>query len=145
MRFIAVDTETTGFASPELVELAAFDIETKQSFCERICPPKLIDAHATAVHGIRDEDVLNCRKTSDVLADFQKFLGSGPITLIAHNAPFDKRVLETSFHNAGLNLDAQWICTMAMSKQRYPDKKVPHSEEPVKHTLKDCCQRASVP
>jgi DNA polymerase III epsilon subunit-like protein len=112
------------------------------------------------VHGISNEDVSKCRNAQAVLDDFIQFLGNGPITLIAHNASFDKRMIESSFKVSISNdssaetytqiipkvlREATWICTMKMSKQRYPDKFVPMTSEPVKHTLKDCCNRANIP
>lgn len=150
MRFIAIDTETTGFRNPLPVEIAAVDVSSGQSFCERIkVPLGFLEASATAVHGISDKDLDGCASMSEVLQRFVQFVNDGPVTFVAHNASFDKKVMENAFAFCQTVVplpiqNAQWICTLSMSKKRLPLKFAPLTNHPVKHTLKDCCERANI-
>jgi DNA polymerase III epsilon subunit-like protein len=97
MRFIAVDTETTGLVMPMPIEIAAEELFSGATFCEKIRPTKAIDPGATAVHGLSEDSLKDCRSLKEVLADFLEFVGHEPVTFIAHNAAFDKKVLLNGF------------------------------------------------
>jgi DNA polymerase-3 subunit epsilon len=104
--FVAFDTETTGLrASDRLVELGAVRFRGSQiegEFVAVVNPGVPIPSEATAVHGIRDEDVTGQPRAAEVLPSFLGFIEGA--ALVGHNAPFDVRVLALELLRAGLRL-----------------------------------------
>ena len=104
--FVAFDTETTGLrVSDRLVELAAVRFRggvVEEEWSALVDPGVPIPADATAVHGIRDADVAGRPKAPDVLPAFLNFIDGA--ALVAHNAPFDLRVLSLELLRGGLSL-----------------------------------------
>jgi DNA polymerase III epsilon subunit family exonuclease len=104
--FVAFDTETTGLGlADRIVELGAVRFrgdEVEGEWSVRVRPGIPITAAASAVHGIRDEDVAGCAPAAQVLPDFVHFIEGA--ALVAHNAPFDVRVLSQELLRAGLPL-----------------------------------------
>lgn len=137
----AIDTETTGLRSPWPVEIAAVRVDDfSRAFCERINTPEPIDPRASDVHGIFAADLAHCRSELAVIKDFLVYLaehsaGQAPV-LVAHNARFDRAVLEGALRRCNLELPrgTTWLCTLEMSRARG------HA----KNTLAACCQRAGV-
>lgn len=103
---MAFDTETTGLRpSDRLVELAAvrFCGDTVEAeWSALVDPVRPIPPEATAVHGIRDGDVAGRPRAADVLPTFLGFIEGA--ALVAHNAPFDVRVLSLELLRADLGL-----------------------------------------
>ena len=140
MRYFAVDTETTGLKKPRPIEIAAVCIDDfSLSFCERIKPTIEIEAGAQKVHGISKESLIGCRSEAEVMKDFLAFLEkNGAYTLVAHNASFDRDVIENALKRSQLNsLQMPWECTMEMSKDRL-------KKDGARHRLSDCCERAGI-
>src|SRR5262245_20396696 len=104
--FVAFDTETTGLRdSDRLVELGAVRFRgglVEGEFTAIVNPAVPIPAEATAVHGIRDEDVAGEPRAGEVLPTFLSFIEGA--ALVGHNAPFDVRVLALELLRAGLRL-----------------------------------------
>jgi DNA polymerase-3 subunit epsilon len=104
--FVAFDTETTGLGlADRIVELGAVRFlgdQVEGEWSARVRPALPITAAATAVHGIRDEDVAGCPVAAEVLPEFLNFIVGA--ALVAHNAPFDVRVLSQELLRAGLPL-----------------------------------------
>jgi DNA polymerase-3 subunit epsilon len=104
--FVAFDTETTGLqVSDRLVEIGAVRFRgdvVEGEWSALVDPGGPIPPAATAVHGIRDEDVKNHPAAVDVLPSFLDFIEGA--ALVAHNAPFDVRVLSLELLRAGLVL-----------------------------------------
>jgi DNA polymerase-3 subunit epsilon len=103
---VAFDTETTGLQETDrLVELGAVRFRgdwVEAEWTALVDPGVPIPAAATAVHGIVDQDVSGCPLAVDVLSSFLEFIdGAG---LVAHNAPFDVRVLSLELLRAGMSL-----------------------------------------
>lgn len=152
MRYVAVDTETTGLYKPFPIELAAVYINNlEKTFCERIKLPFAVDIEpsAQAVHGITKQCLSNCRSEQEVLTDFIKFVTDGDFcasttTLVAHNAKFDKKVLDEAFIRNGFGEfinNFTWACTMQISKSLAKQS----NNIITKHKLSDCCERANIP
>lgn len=104
--FVAFDTETTGLrVTDRLVELAAvrFRGELVEGEWSALVDPGVpIPAEAAAVHGIRGPDVAGRPRAADVLPTFLSFIEGA--ALVAHNAPFDVRVLSLELLRADLAL-----------------------------------------
>jgi DNA polymerase III epsilon subunit family exonuclease len=117
--FVAFDTETTGLQSTDrLVEIAAVRFRGAQVEAEwtaLVDPGVPIPPEATAVHGLTDTDVRGCTPAADVLPAFLDFVQGA--ALVAHNAPFDLRVLALELLRAGLPLpDQPVVDTCALSR-----------------------------
>ncbi|MFT7485624.1 MAG: DNA polymerase III epsilon subunit-like protein [Candidatus Paceibacteria bacterium] len=92
---VILDTETaTLMGAPHLLELGAIrvtDGEIEDQFESLVCPQVEIEAGATEIHGIRQEDVRNAPLTGEVLKEFTAWAGES--WLAAHNTGFDASVL----------------------------------------------------
>lgn len=104
--FVAFDTETTGLrASDRLVEIAAVRFrgdEVEDEWSALVDPGVPVAPEATAVHGLRDEDVRGHPSAAEVLPSFLTFIEGA--ALVGHNAPFDVRVLSLELLRAGMQL-----------------------------------------
>ncbi len=99
MDFVAFDLETTGTQPLEdgIVEIGAvkfLDGHPQADFCKLINPGMPIPREAYEVHKISDEDVRDQPRIEEVMDDFTAYCGDLP--LIAHNAKFDFKFLETA-------------------------------------------------
>lgn len=97
MRFIAFDTETTGFLPgvDNIVELGAVlfvNGEPEAKFSTLVNPFRPIPPAASKVSGITDEMVKDSPSIEDLLVPFAEFCGDDII--VAHNAPFDFEFLK---------------------------------------------------
>jgi DNA polymerase III epsilon subunit family exonuclease len=117
--FVAFDTETTGLQDTDrLVELAAVRFRGGQVEAEwsaLVDPGVPIPPAATAIHGLTDADVRGHASAEEVLPSFLDFVHGA--ALVAHNAPFDLRVLALELLRAGLPLpDQPVVDTCALSR-----------------------------
>jgi DNA polymerase III epsilon subunit family exonuclease len=98
---VVLDTETAGCGgAPHLIEIGAVRLDSGEIFESFVRPQVTISAEATAIHGIRDEDVATAPLARDVLASFFEWVGED--WMAAHNAPFDARVIAFELHRAGI-------------------------------------------
>lgn len=99
MSTIFLDLETTGLSDQycAILEIAALYVEDGAvcaQFHEYINPGRPIPSNVSAINGIFDRDVVNCRREKEVLEAFVEWCsGLGVNKIIAHNAPFDMRFL----------------------------------------------------
>ena len=126
-RVIYYDTETTGLPQHEnrrskglfneqslfdvhIIELAAYDPKTKESFNELAKPPISIPEEATAIHNITNEMVATVEDYSSVGQRFIDWLSSHTekeetLVLIAHNGNgFDNPLLMAQCKKYGLEI-----------------------------------------
>lgn len=102
---VVVDVETTGLDkdTDRIISVAALrvdfsavqpngdaDAEVKY-FTADVDPGIPIHKDASAVHGIRDEDVRGRQSFAEIADDLREFIGDRP--LVGHNVAFDKRFL----------------------------------------------------
>lgn len=88
---LIIDSETTGLEGSYAVELAAARTDGTIVFERRLNPGVPITAGATAVHGIRDQDVAHCPRFAEVEAEFMALLESAS-RVIVYNVDFDRSV-----------------------------------------------------
>lgn len=108
---IILDTETTGFEEPEVIELAWREpggLGLVNVFLKKYKPSKMIEWGATATHHILMEDLLDCEPTSQAALDFppSRFI-------IGHNVDYDCDALGQP--------EGKRICTLAMSRALWPE------------------------
>lgn len=132
LRQIVLDIETTGIDPMEghrVIELAAVELVdrhiTGRAFHMCIDPGRDIDAGATAVHGITNDQLMGEPSFSDIADAFLEFIGKAE--LIAHNASFDIKFLNQELELAGLDhLDEtcpKITDTLQMARTLRPDQR----------------------
>lgn len=106
MRYVTLDTETTGLNSKgnvclnhRIIELACVEIIdgriTENTFHTYLNPGVSISPKATKIHGIKNKSLKGKPKFSDIVKDFLSFIGTSHV--IIHNAPFDIAFLDQEF------------------------------------------------
>lgn len=133
MRQIVFDTETTGMPVTEghrIIEIGAVELidrrPTGVTFHYYLNPDRAIDAGATAVHGITDDDLRDKPRFADIVDEFLAFIDGAEV--IAHNAVFD-----TEFLNAELaripgarsmeTATRQITDTLAIAREKHPGQR----------------------
>jgi exodeoxyribonuclease X len=120
MLAIVVDTESTGFRNPEIIELgwAIVDFDngrfSKRKNGSQLYEPKgEIEPGAAAVHGIVAEDLVGCWPSEEAVNAFARVLNKyRPSYLIGHNVDHDWKLLQTP--------NVKRICTLAFSRELWP-------------------------
>ncbi len=120
---IVLDTETATLrGAPHLLELGAIrvaDGEVLDSFDSLVCPTVPIDSAATEIHGISEQDVRSAPHPHEVLTAFQDWAGED--WFVAHNAPFDARVLGFEDARHGISPPtAPFIDTLPLARKSFP-------------------------
>ena len=114
MKFLFLDTETTGLSEPRLVQLA-YHVDGESMYsCGIFKPPKPIELQAQMTHHITEEMVADA-PTFQGSPDFERLQTLlNECVLVCHNAMFDIRVLK----NEGLTVKHN-LCTYLMAKKIY--------------------------
>ena len=127
-RSILFDTETTGLEptrGDRVIEIAALelvnDLPTGAHFHTLIDPERDVPAEATRIHGYGNVHLEGAPKFAAIAGAMLDFFGDGP--LVAHNAPFDRKVLFTCCDKAGLaKPDAPFLCTVRIARTHWKFK-----------------------
>jgi len=128
MRFIMLDTETTGL-SPQsgdrMVEIGAVEvtqraIQMDTKFHRLINPCRPIPDVVVRIHGIDDAKVKGAQTFAELAPEFLDFIEGA--TLVIHNAPFDLGFIMHELSLAGLpNIgDIPVIDSLIMARKRHP-------------------------
>ena len=106
--FHILDTETASLQGG-VVELAYLEVDADlnvlSEFCSHVNPERPIDPGAQKVHGITDEMVKDAPTLAEVASHF-----TGPIEMIAHNAHFDRRMIQPTIQVGTM------LCTLKMAR-----------------------------
>lgn len=136
--YVVFDTETTGleFRIQRIIEIGAIkyiDHEPVDKFQILIDPEIELDDFITDLTGITNDDLRGKPTIDMVLPYFFDFIGD--FTLVAHNAPFDIKMLACEAYRCGIKLvDNKIIDTVTLAKRCIPKTKV---ENYKLSTLKD--------
>jgi DNA polymerase-3 subunit epsilon len=123
-RHVVVDLETTGLSPRQghrVIEIGAVVVENGAIVGEFTT---LIDAGVPvppivqAIHGITDEMLAGQPKPEEVFPLFRAFIADS--VLVAHNAAFDVRFLRHEFAGLKMGLPNRHVCTLEMSRLRFP-------------------------
>jgi len=103
------DLETTGTdpATDKIVEIATLRIETdgsREARTRRVNPERPIPVEATAIHGIRDEDVRGEPTFSRMARGLLEFIGDSDLAGF-NIVRFDAPMLDREFRDCGLDLE----------------------------------------
>ena len=122
-RFVVIDVETTGFSrNDRIVEVAAVSIDPQSwrvtdEFDTLVNPQR--DVGPVGVHGISASMVETAPTFGEIAAALARRLHRA--TLIAHNLPFDARMLGIEFARLGAAFDAgSGFCTYRATRYRLP-------------------------
>ncbi len=119
---IVLDTETTGLVAGEcqVIEVYALRVQDGQPGVDELHrlvllePGARVDATALAVNGMDPysaEHLRDAVSLHQVIEELDAWIGNGA-TIVAHNASFDRRMLEADARRVGLELcRAKWFCT----------------------------------
>lgn len=121
---IVLDFETTGL-SPQYgdraIEIGAVLIEDGMiaaRFQSLMNPGFRISPYIEAYTGITNNMVKAAPPCAEVMAQFADFIGDHP--LVAHNASFDSRFLDTEFECIGRARNSDVACSMLAARRVYP-------------------------
>src|SRR6185312_15071875 len=142
-RQIVLDTETTGLEAGRghrIIEIGCVELierrPTGRTFHRYLNPGRAIDPGAMAVHGIRDEFLLDKPRFAEVAQEWLEFIRGAE--LLIHNAAFDVGFLDVELSLAGHGRvvdHARVVDTLALAREKYPGQK---------NTLDALCRRLDV-
>ena len=120
-RIAVLDTETTSvyWNSAAPVQIAALICDGKgniiDKFEEKIKTTHKIDPEASKVHGIYEEDLVNCRSEKDVLTDFCVWMKNQEVdcVLTYNGEAFDRPMLNQRCKVLNINYDF-------VNKEKFP-------------------------
>lgn len=119
-----LDTETTGLRNfDEIIDLALIDSDGAVLIDTLIRPTTPIDARATAIHGITNEDIVDAPGFDEIIVNLVK-LTENRLVLI-YNASFDQRLLRQSAAARRLGKPfafCQVACTMRLYTEFHGEK-----------------------
>ncbi len=123
-RHVVVDLETTGLSprrGHRVIEIGAVALEkgaVVEEFTTLINPGVRIPPEVQAIHGITEEMLEGQPTPEQVLPRFYAFIAES--VLVAHNAAFDVGFLRHEFARLKLGLPHRHLCTLEMSRRRFP-------------------------
>ena len=122
---VVFDFETTGM-SPQrgdrVIEIGAVRLErglVKESFQSLVNPGTPLPGFISDLTGIDDDMLADAPGGLQVFAEFRRFIGTTP--LVAHNASFDRRFLETEFCRYRHSLPREIGCSMLAARRIFPE------------------------
>lgn len=122
---VVIDFETTGL-SPEqgarATEVAAVLIShgvIADRYQSLMNAGVHIPAFIEALTGISNRMVRQAPSAASVMTQLADFIGD--ITLVAHNAAFDKKFLQSELERIGRMQQAPMLCSMRMARRIYPN------------------------
>jgi DNA polymerase-3 subunit epsilon len=123
-RLVFIDVETTGLEPARghrVIEIGAIVMENNQLISEfqslvQVSHP--IPRHVSKIHGITNDMLAGQPTPAQIYPEFKDFISDS--LLIAHNADFDVGFLRSEFSRLNLRLQNPNICTLKISRRRYP-------------------------
>jgi DNA polymerase-3 subunit epsilon len=111
---VILDTETTGIGrDAEIIEIAIVDAEGEKLFDTLVRPQRPIPQEATAIHQLRDEDVVGAPPWPVVWPSIVEILANREV--VAYNASFDMAMIARTCERYSLKaVEAKWECLMLL-------------------------------
>lgn len=111
-RAVFLDTETTGLGkSAEIVDLAVVDVSGEILIDTLVRPSIRIPPEATAIHRIRDADVVHAPGWRDIAAEMYALLSERIV--VVYNANFDRAMIWQCCERWGTAwCESDWRCAM---------------------------------
>lgn len=122
---IVLDFETTGL-SPDYgdraIEIGAVKLiegEPVEQFQQLMNPGRRIDSFIESYTGITNSMLKKAPPCEEVMMEFSEFIDD--FNLVAHNASFDSRFLDSELNRVSRNQHGAFACSMLISRRVYPD------------------------
>jgi len=143
LTYTVFDTETTGLepsAGDEIIQIGAVrlvngKLRRSESFEQLVDPRRSIPAATIPIHGIEPAMVAGQPTIDSVLPTFHSYVHD--TVLVAHNAAFDMRFLETKEQVVGVRFDQPVLDTLLLSYVVHPNQE--------SHKLEAIAERLDVP
>ncbi len=122
---IVLDFETTGMypdRGDRAIEVGAVklvDNKIEERFQSLVYPGFLITKEIENITGITNLMLQDAPPADKVIEDFARFISSYP--LVAHNASFDMKFLESELSLIGKKRPLNFGCTLQLARRIYPD------------------------
>lgn len=120
---VILDFETSGL-SPNMgdraIEIGAVRIENGEvtdSFQQLMNPGFYVSAFIENYTGITNEMLQKAPGCEEVMFQFYEFIGDS--NLVAHNASFDQRFLDSELRNIALKTKGKFACSMLLARRIY--------------------------
>jgi DNA polymerase-3 subunit epsilon len=123
-KYVVLDVETTGLSpwkGDRVIEIGAVALEggdLMAEFSTLIQAPRAIPFCASQIHGITDEMLIGQPTPEEVFPALEAFIRDS--VLVAHNAQFDIAFLRREYELLGTRFPHRHICTLEMSRSRFP-------------------------
>ena len=123
-RYVVLDVETTGLSpwkGDRVIEIGAVALEDGDlmaEFSTLIQVPRTIPFCASQIHGITDEMLIGQPTPEEIFPALDAFISDS--ILVAHNARFDLGFLRREYELLGTRFHHRHICTLEMSRSRFP-------------------------
>jgi len=123
-RLVFIDVETTGLdhrKGHRIIEVGAVVMENNQAVSEYqslIYVDVAIPRHISKIHGITSNMLVGQPTPEQIYPAFKEFISDS--LLVAHNSDFDIGFLRSEFSRLNLRLQNPSICTLKISRRRYP-------------------------
>lgn len=120
---VVLDTETTGLHTAlghRVIEIGAVRLEEGQeveSYQTMLNPGRPIEAKASQITGITDQDVQNAPLFAEVADSLSSFLKGALV--VAHNANFDAGFLGHEYNLIGQTVQNPWLCTLQLARKYF--------------------------
>jgi DNA polymerase-3 subunit epsilon len=140
-RYVVLDVETTGLSpwkGDRVIEIGAVSLEDGDimaEFSTLIQVPREIPFRASQIHGITDEMLIGQPTPEEVFPVLDGFI-RGSI-LVAHNARFDLGFLRREYELLGTRFHCPHVCTLEMSRNRFPHLRNHKLETIYRHLCSD--------
>ncbi|MEN8815366.1 MAG: exonuclease domain-containing protein [Nonlabens sp.] len=124
--YAIVDVETTGgkFNEEGITEVAIYKFnghEIVDQFASLINPEKEIQPFVVKLTGINNAMLKRAPKFYEVAKRIIEI--TTDVTLVAHNAEFDHRMLRLEFDRLGFNYERPTLCTVELAQSLLPEQK----------------------
>jgi DNA polymerase III subunit epsilon len=125
-RIVIIDFETTGLSPREgdrATEVGAVAVKGQKiigRYQSLMNSNTHVPSFVTGLTGITNEMVDNAPPARQVMKELAEFVGSSQ--LVAHNASFDRKFLNSEFANAGIEHSYKFACTVLLSKRIFQNE-----------------------
>ena len=121
--YAIVDIETTGgkYNEEGITEIAIYQYDGNtltDQFCSLVNPERPIQPFVVNLTGINSQMLKNAPKFYEVAKRIIEITEG--CVLVAHNATFDYRILQTEFDRLGYDFEKKTLCTVELSKKLIP-------------------------
>ena len=122
---IVLDFETTGLSpayGDRAIEIGAVklvDGELVERFQQLMYPGRRIDYFIESYTGITNDMLKSAPPCEEVMFEFSEFIQD--FNLVAHNASFDARFLDSELDRINCNQHGPFACSMLVARRVYPD------------------------